>query len=146
MPVDPATVGPERKREPMKRWIIVGGVVVALSLVGCAKDEPTATAPTTTASASSDDDTSTTEGGDTTTGTLALNDCLAVSMANLGVISGSAEDADKLKSYDPPDEVKDAVDVIIDAGGIKIDASDQDEVLEASTTVTDWVEDVCPAS
>lgn len=144
--VDPATVGPERKREPMKRWIIVGGVVVALSLVGCAKDEPTASTPSTTASASSGDDTPTTEAGDTTTETLTLNDCLAVSMANLGVISGSAEDAEKLKSYDPPDEVKDAVDVIVAAGGIQIDASDQDEVLEASTTVTDWVDAACPDS
>jgi hypothetical protein len=130
----------------MKRWIIVGGVVAALALVGCSKDEPTASTPTTSASASSGDDTPTTKGGGTTSETLTLNDCLAVGMANLGVISGSSEDGDKLKSFDPPDEVKDAVDVIVANGGIKLDGSGQDEVLAASETVTNWVDAACPDS
>ena len=132
----------------MKRWIIVGGVVVALALVGCSKDEPTASTPTTSASASSNDsdsDSPTTKAGDTTTETLSLNDCLAVSMANLGVISGNADDAEKLKSYDPPDEVVEAADLIVEKGGIQIDASDQDDVLAASDTLTSWVDAVCPS-
>lgn len=131
----------------MKRWMIVGGVVVALALVGCSKDEPTASTPTTSASSSSNDsdDTPTTKSGDTTTDTLSLEDCLTVSVANLGVISGNAGDADKLKAFDPPDEVVEAADLIVEKGGIKIDASDQDDVLAASDTLTQWVDAVCPS-
>lgn len=146
MQVVSAPAGLGRKWDLMKRWMIVGGAVVALALAGCAKDEPTASTPTTSASASSNDsDSPTTKDGGTTSETLSLNDCLAVSMANLGVISGNAEDLDKLKSYDPPSEVVEAADLIVEKGGIQLDTSDQDDVLAASDTLTTWVDAVCPS-
>lgn len=130
----------------MKRWIIVASVVAALALAGCSKDEPTASTPTTSASSSSDDpSTSEGGGGGSTTDTLSLDDCLVVSMANLGLLSGNAEDAEKIKSYDPPDEVAEAADLLVDEGGIQLDTSQQDEVLAASETLSQWVDDVCPS-
>lgn len=132
----------------MKRWIILGSLIVAVTLVGCSKDEPKASTPTTSVSASSrdgDSPTSTRDGG-TTTATLSLSDCLDVSKANLGLLSGAEEDAAKIKSFDPPDEVKGAVDVLVANGGISVDGSNQDDAVAAADTVANWVSDACPDS
>jgi hypothetical protein len=42
--------------------------------------------------------------------------------------------------------VSSAIDTLVDAGGLKLDASKQDKAMAASTTVTDWVSAVCPKS
>jgi hypothetical protein len=131
----------------MKRWIIITGVVATLAVAGCSKSEPSASTPTTSSSGGSPTtkagDAPTTKAG-TSTATLSLNDCLAVGMANLGVIGGSKEDADKLKSFNPPEDVKKAIDVLVAAGGLKVTGGEQEKELAASTTITDWVDASCP--
>lgn len=129
----------------MTRWIIIGGLAVTLALTGCSKSDPAQDATPTTAKSDSGD-TPTTKSGGNTTATFSLNDCLAVATGNLGVIGGNKEAADKVKAFKPPSDVSDAIDLLIDKGGIKIDGSNQDEVLEASKKLTDWVEAVCPKS
>jgi hypothetical protein len=79
-------------------------------------------------------------------GALSLNDCMTVALANPGLISGNADDAAKLKALNPPSDVSSAIDTLVDAGGLKLDGSNQDKAMAASTTVTDWVSAVCPKS
>ena len=128
----------------MRRWIIIGGLTVTLALTGCSKNDPVAQDATTTTAASGD--APTTKAGGTPTATFDLNDCLAVATGNLGVIGGSAESAAKIKAFKPPSDVVDAIDLLVAKGGIKVDASDQDDVLAASKKITDWVDAVCPKS
>lgn len=129
----------------MKRWIIIGGLAVTVALAGCSKSEPSATTPTTSSASPTTKagDSPTTKAG-TTTATFSLNDCLAVGVANLGVIGGSQTDGEKIKGYNPPEDVKKAVDVLVAAGGLKVTGGEQEKELEASTTITNWVDAVCP--
>ena len=132
----------------MKRWMIIGGLAVTLTVVGCSKSEPTAStasmASTASTSTAADGATPTTTAGGAPVATLSLNDCVGVTTANYGVVSGKAEDADKLKSYNPPSEVTKAADLIVSKGGIKLTGTDGD-VLAAAQTLTDWVDAVCPS-
>jgi len=129
----------------MKRWIIIGGLVATLAVAGCSKSEPSATTPTTSSNSPTTKagDAPTTKAG-TSTATLSLNDCLAVGMANLGVIGGSQSDGEKLKSFNAPDDVKAAVDVLVASGGLKVTGGEQEKEVAASKTITDWVDASCP--
>ena len=125
----------------MHRWLIIAGLSLTLALAGCSKDDP---APQNQTPTTQGGDSPTTKSAGATTATLGLNDCIAVATANLGLIGGDAESAAKLKAFNPPSDVSDAIDTLVRTGGLKITGSNQDEAVAASSKVSDWVAAVCP--
>jgi hypothetical protein len=134
---------------------IVGSTIVLIALVaGCSSTKHTPASPTSqpskssSASSSSKSSTATTSTEETTSasGPLDADACVAVTQANLDLaVANKPEDArkpaDVLEKYDPPADVKAAIEHFVSTGGAQFDDPDFES---NNKLIDDWVKEVCP--
>lgn len=132
----------------LNRTLLIAAASAVL-LVGCS-GSPKITQVPPKASSSSEattEETSSEQAAGSASEPLDSEQCLEVSEAHLDIIvaSDAAEatpPAEKLKAYDPPDSVIEAIDHFVETGGIQFDDPD-------ATTFTDeldsWIAEVCPS-
>jgi hypothetical protein len=135
----------------VRRTALAAVMALAVAAAGCSK--PTDVTPThgssPSASASSSPSSSATESteAEAPQATLARNDCIDVTQANLDLSTASTtEDAQKaadiLARFNPPPAVQEAIDYFVRTGGPPV--SDDDRYQEFNDRIDEWVQQVCP--
>jgi hypothetical protein len=133
-----------------KRWLFAAIVVVATLVAGCSGGKSTPAASTTsqsnksTGAAATSSETGSTQ--EAPASQLDTSQCVDVTGANADLLSASDKDAarkaaDTLEGYNPPAQVKAAIEHFVTTGGAHVDDPDyppNHKVLDG------WVKQVCP--
>ena len=134
------------------RLLIAMVAMVVVLAAGCSSDKPASPASTspaskTSASASKSSEQSSSEKTSTSkaAGTLDDDACLKVAEANIELTTADKKDdarkaADVLLKYNPPDNVKTAIEQLVE----KAEASNDPDADKNGDLVDGWVEKVCP--
>jgi hypothetical protein len=139
----------------MNRWIVLAALCAVLVVPGCSKTThttPPASSTTTTSSATSSTDTSTsttdTSSSETGVASAPLDPqaCVDITQANLDLATASDEGAartagDLFEKYNPPSQVKDAIEHFVGTKGAQLTDPDYDKY---NNTIESWVKQVCP--
>jgi hypothetical protein len=104
------------------------------------------TTTTKKGSGSSDETTTTKKSGSSGGGKLSATECVDVASANLDLVTATSKSAaeaaaEKLNAFDPPSDVKDAIETFAKNGGP--DYTDP-KTGDLATLITDWIKTICP--
>ena len=136
-----------------RRWIIAVFAAFALLMSGCGSDKVTIKTPTAKSSSESKPKSSEAESTEAETSaeaepadTLDASACADLYSAKLDLIlAGNSEEAqpaaDTLSTFDPPNDVQEAIDHFVEVGGMQFDDADYEEM---NTRIDDWSSAVCP--
>ncbi len=122
------------------RWLLAAVLVTGLLLSGCSS-----TSKTTNGSGSSTKGSSSTAAAPSTT--LDSSQCVDVTGASADLSAATDKDvarkaADTLERYNPPSDVKDAIEHFVGTGGAQFDDPD---FTKTSKSISAWVKGVCPS-
>ena len=133
------------------RVLFTAVVATAIVASGCSSSKPTVPVPakstssqaSATASATVEE---TTPADAPPAEKLDANACVEVTSANLDLATASTHDdarkaGDAFEKYDPPTDVRDAIEHFVETNGAQFDDPDYDKYNSA---IDDWVKQVCP--
>lgn len=134
-----------------RRWLVATVLVAGLLISGCSFSSKTTTSSgSTTKSPTSASGTSSSPSSESTAAapltTLDSSQCVDVTGANADLLAASDKDAarkaaDTLENYNPPSNVKDAIEHFVGTGGAHFDDPD---FTKSSKAISGWVKGVCP--
>jgi hypothetical protein len=135
-----------------QRWLFAAIVVTAALMTGCSSSKTIPVASNTshstsnksTSSAATSSGTSSTEAAPASQ--LDTSQCVDVTGANADLLSANDKDAarkaaDTLEGYNPPSQVKDAIEHFVTTGGAHFDDPD---FTKDNKILDGWVKQVCP--
>jgi hypothetical protein len=131
------------------RLVTLTVTLTTLILAGCGSSPPTHKPAATKPSSSASTESGSTKSGqrpESRSGPLTPDECVEVTEAHLDLlVASNAEQAsppaDKLKAYDPPPSVVEAIDHFVEVGGIHFDDPDANTHTDE---IKAWVNEVCP--
>jgi hypothetical protein len=136
------------------RVLLTAVVATALLASGCSNSKPSAPSTVVPGTKSSTAQASASPSAEETTAAeepaagakLDANACMDVTGANLGLATATNHDAarkaaDTFEKYDPPADVKDAVEHFVGTNGAQFDDPDYDKY---NKLIDGWVKQVCP--
>jgi hypothetical protein len=132
------------------RLLVAATLVAGVALTGCSSGSKTTTssasATKSASSASASSSSSSTETQAAPSTTLDISQCVDVTGANADLLTASDKDgvrkaADTLEKYNPPSNVKDAIEHFVTTGGAHFDDPDY---TKNNKLVSDWVKGICP--
>jgi hypothetical protein len=133
-----------------QRWLFAAIVVTATLMTGCSSSKTTPASTTSqstgksTSAAATSSGTSSTEAAPVSQ--LDTSQCVDVTGANADLLSANDKDAarkaaDTLEGYNPPGQVKDAIEHFVTTGGAHFDDPDY---TKNNKILDNWVKQVCP--
>lgn len=136
------------------RVLLTAVVATTLLVPGCSSSKPSAPSTVASATKSSTAQASASPSAEESTAAAAPapgtkldgNACVDVTSANLDLATATNHDAarkagDTFEKYDPPADVKDAIEHFVGTNGAQFDDPDYDKY---NKQIDDWVKQVCP--
>jgi hypothetical protein len=134
-----------------RRWCFAAIVVTAALITGCSGGKSNPAAPPTTPSGSKSTSSATASSATSSAeaapaSQLDTSQCVDVTGANADLLAANDKDAarkaaDTLEGYNPPAQVKDAIEHFVNTGGAHFDDPDY---TKNNKVLDNWIKQVCP--
>jgi hypothetical protein len=134
-----------------RQWWFAAVVMTATLMTGCSSEKITPPAASTPASSSKSTSSSTAASATSSTDAapasqLDTSQCVDVTGANADLLAANDKDAarkaaDTLEGYNPPGQVKDAIEHFVGTGGAHFDDPDY---TKNNKVLDGWIKQVCP--